>query len=163
MKSILFIRHAKSDWDSGVSTDFDRPLNQRGLRDAPAMGQRLKNSNFMPDLILLSSSVRTNQTIDLITKNASWEKANQIEMSALYHGSATNYMTIIGNLTIGLNNVVICAHNPTITVIIPNLSGEKVGNIPTCGMAKIDFEVQEWTEISNNSGNLDFLDYPKNI
>ena len=161
MKTIIFIRHAKSDWSSPQLSDFDRPLNKRGLRDAPNMGARLLS--IKPDLILLSSSKRTRQTIDIIAENARWNKVQRIEKDALYLASEKTYLNELSEIDNSFQTLVICGHNPGITSVINSLSGENFGNVPTCGLAIIQFEVNLWRAISMNSGSLVHYDFPKNI
>ena len=160
MKKIIFIRHAKSDWSSPELSDFDRPLNKRGLRDAPDMGMRLQNTK--PDIILLSNAKRTRQTIDLIIENAGWTDIRRVEKDIFYLASESVYLNEISASDNQLNTLVICAHNPGITSVINSLSGENITNVPTCGLAIITFELDEWSAISSNSGSLAHFDFPKN-
>ena len=62
MKNLYLIRHAKSSWDDPLQDDFDRPLNDRGMRDAPRMGKRLKEKDLHPDMILSSPANRALST-----------------------------------------------------------------------------------------------------
>ena len=66
MKTLYIIRHAKSDWNNPGLRDFERPLNKRGLRDAPFMGKKLVDLNVAPELIVCSPANRTTETVKLI-------------------------------------------------------------------------------------------------
>ncbi|MEZ4485136.1 MAG: histidine phosphatase family protein [Syntrophotaleaceae bacterium] len=72
MKRLTLLRHAKSSWHDPDLNDFARPLNKRGLHDAPLMGQRLANRNFQPDWVLASPAVRTRQTIETVSGTLTW-------------------------------------------------------------------------------------------
>ncbi|MEQ8324475.1 MAG: histidine phosphatase family protein [Vicingaceae bacterium] len=161
MKKILFIRHAKSDWGKKNLTDFDRPLNQRGLRDAPEMGKRLHSMNLSVDRVFLSPATRTRQTIELLIDKARWITIPMETMDELYLPSSKDFMNCITQATNDLNSICICSHNPGITAIVNYLANTSIYNIPTCGLAWLSFQVDDWLEISGGTGQLDHYDFPK--
>jgi len=162
MKTILFIRHAKSDWGFADLTDIDRPLNKRGKRDAPEMGIRLAEMNTKPEIIYRSPSLRTTQTIDLLTTTAQWLDVKIEEEHWLYHASTHDYLTGIEKVKAEHDVICLCAHNPGITDIVNYLSGEYIANMPTCAIALIEFEINDWKEVSGGTGKLLHYDFPKN-
>ena len=143
--------------------DFDRPLNKRGKSDAPEMGRRLLQGGDKPQLIFLSNSARTIETIELIKKHAHWEDVETIEKDWLYLASLDEYIKKIELLDDNLNHISFCGHNPTITSIINYLTGVYIGNVPTCGYAVVNFKVDSWQHIIDGSGRLKHYDYPKNL
>ena len=74
MKTLFLIRHAKSSWDDPALSDKDRPLGDRGRRDAPRMGKRLAKRNVRPDLILSSSARRALTTAEIIAKKLDYKR-----------------------------------------------------------------------------------------
>ena len=161
-KKILFVRHAKSDWSSPSLADIDRPLNNRGQNDAPEMGKRLRKQNQKPQRIFRSPSVRTTQTIDLLVKNAGWSDVDIKEKEWLYLASRRDYLSGIEEISNKHDYICLCAHNPGITDIVNHLSGEYISNMPTCAVALIEFETDNWKEVSGGTGKLLHFDYPKN-
>lgn len=162
MKKITFIRHAKSDWNLPELMDFDRPLNERGRNNAPNMGARMAKYEECPQLILLSAAVRTKETMKLFSEKAGWQDCKKIEKDWLYLASPQEYIKTVEKLANDLHYICFCGHNPTITAIINYYSGENLVNVPTCGLGMIEFDVDDWSSISRDSGRLMHYDYPKN-
>ena len=163
MKQLTFIRHAKSDWSLPELMDFDRPLNKRGKKDAPEMGRRLLSDGDRPQLILLSAAARTIETVELLKETAGWQDVETQEKEWLYLASMEEYIRTIEKFHDEIDHVCFCGHNPTITGIINYLTGVYIGNVPTCGVAIINFKIDSWKHIIEGSGRLKHYDYPKNL
>ncbi|MDN4166272.1 histidine phosphatase family protein [Cytophagales bacterium LB-30] len=161
MKRLLLVRHAKSSWDFPQLSDFERPLNERGLRDVQTMGQRLKALGIRPEGIVSSGAKRALDTAEGMGKI--WgESAKNIQMiPALYHADAEALCRIIKNLPAHLNQVMLVAHNPGITDLVNQLAVFSTDNIPTCGVVVIDFEVAQWQQVSAQKAQLHLYEYPK--
>ena len=162
MKKILFIRHAKSDWSFTDLADIDRPLNKRGKKDAPEMGKRLLDRKEKPECIYRSPSMRTTQTIELLSETASWQDVEIKEEDWLYMASRQDFLVGIEKIKNEIDFVCLCAHNPGTTDIVNYLSGENINNMPTCGIAIIEFNTDNWVEVSGGTGKLLLFDFPKN-
>lgn len=162
MKRLILLRHAKSDWSNIELTDFQRPLNERGRKDAPEMGRRIRKTEFNPEIILVSTANRTKETISLFVSAAEWEKTDLIEKDWLYLASQEEYIKYIEKMHDEVTHLCICGHNPTISNVINYFAGESITNVPTCGIAVIDFEFDSWKEIGFDTGKLIYYDYPKN-
>ena len=161
MKTIYFVRHAKSNWDYVELIDEERPLNKRGLRDAPKMAKFISEKIQKPDLLLTSSAVRTTETADFFAKMFD-QVPIKIE-SQLYHASEVEWFTLLKRLDNELKSVMIFGHNPAITSVVNILSESNIMNIPTCGVASISFDIDQWKSILDSEGTLDFYHYPKGI
>ncbi|HKK38059.1 MAG TPA: histidine phosphatase family protein [Cryomorphaceae bacterium] len=162
MKTIYFNRHAKSDWSNNELNDFDRPLNERGLRDAPKMGKRLKARREDIDLFVSSPANRAISTARLMAKAYDFPPEKIVEKDRLYLPSVMDFLNSVSEMDNSLRSIILFAHNPGITDVVEYLSNESLGNIPTCGIAKIEFPSAEtWEEISRGNGTLVFFDYPK--
>lgn len=163
MKTIYFNRHAKSDWSNEELNDFDRPLNDRGLRDAPIMGKRLKTREEVIDLFVSSPANRAIGTARLISHAYGYPLEKIVEVDSLYLPSVRDFLHAVAEMNSSLSSIILFAHNPGITDVVEYLTNESLGNIPTCGIAKVEFPLaNSWGEISGGTGKLIFFDYPKN-
>ncbi|WP_458701636.1 SixA phosphatase family protein [Sulfurospirillum sp. 1307] len=161
MKKLYLIRHAKSSWKEIGMSDFERPLNKRGKKDLPYMANRLKDFNIMPDLILSSPAKRAKKTAQKIAEIIGYDEKKIVYKETLYDSSYTTYRYLLDSLDDNLNEVFIVGHNPTITEVGEKLSGAILTNIPTCSIVCIEFDVDIFQEIKEESGKILFFDYPK--
>lgn len=160
-KNIILVRHAKSDWSNPGQKDFDRMLNQRGLVDAPRMGNELAKLNLNPTLIISSPAARTKATAEYIAEQLKYDTDTIEFIEDLYEASSRNVLSAINQLDNRHETVLICGHNPTFTHIAEYFTKEDIGNIPTCGMVHISFDVDDWTKISDQTGTLKSFIFPK--
>ena len=162
MKTLTIIRHAKSSWaDSGLD-DFDRTLNRRGKQDAPMMGQRLAERDVYPDLILSSPAKRADKTIKKIAKKIEYPREDIIFEEKMYLADVPELLKIIRSIENSVQHLMLCGHNPGVTEFSNYVSGERIDNMPTCGVAVIGFDINSWNDVDRNTGVLERFDYPKN-
>jgi phosphohistidine phosphatase len=160
-KSIVFVRHAKSDWSIPGQKDFDRTLNQRGLLDAPRMGKKLMEMGISADYIIASPAERAKATAEFVAEQLQYD-IDKIEwVENLYEASLRNVLQEINRLDDAFQTVLIFGHNPTFTHIAEYFTKEPIGNIPTCGMVCVDFDLDSWALISGQTGKMRFFIYPK--
>lgn len=162
LKRIFLIRHAKSDWNHKNISDYYRPLNSRGLRDAPKMGSKLFKHYGVPDLIISSGAKRAKQTAEFIAKKTNYptEKINTSDL--LYHASYSAFIDVIHNIDNHNNNVMIFSHNPGISHTVYELT-KSYKELKTCCIAVIESESENWTDISPESCHLSAHFSPKDI
>ncbi len=161
MKYLYLLRHAKSSWKDLSVSDFDRPLNKRGKKDAPKMGKFLNDRNVKVDLIISSPAKRTKETSKIIAEGIGYK--NQIIFDEnIYEASLEQLLALIKNLNKNLNSVMLVAHNPGLTELANYFVNEDIDNIPTCGIAAIKLE-NGWDEVKQNCGKLLFFEYPKKL
>lgn len=161
MKTIYLLRHAKSSWKDAELSDIDRPLNKRGKENAPFIGKRLKKRKVQPDLIISSPAKRTFRTAVLVAAELGYEEKNiRIEMS-LYGANTEEIHRFIQNLDDPLNKVMLVGHNPAFTQAVEHFSGTSIGNLPTSGVVRLDFDVKKWQNVKANKGKLVFFESPK--
>jgi phosphohistidine phosphatase len=161
MKRLVLIRHAKSDWSIPGQKDFDRELNTRGVMDAPRMGARLKDLQLFPSLVICSPAKRATQTMEYITEQLSVQ-GERITMEAdVYEASARTLLHIVNTIDNKETCVFIIGHNPGISFFSEYLTGKETGDMPTCSVAVIDFDTDDWATISQRTGNLTHYIYPK--
>ncbi|MCU0364408.1 MAG: histidine phosphatase family protein [Ignavibacteriaceae bacterium] len=160
MKTLYLARHAKSYWKDQSIPDFDRPLNSRGKRDAPFMGEVLNDKKIKPDLILSSSAKRTKKTaIEIASKLGYTEKKIQFNED-LYEASSNTIIKLIKKIEEKYDRVMIFGHNPGLTMLNNHISNHYIDNIPTCGIVALQFD-KKWSEIDKNSCKFLFFEYPK--
>ncbi len=160
MKKLYIIRHAKSSWDSDAKSDFNRPLNKRGKRDAPMMGEVLKKLAVMPDIILSSSAKRTTMTALIVAEKIGYDKEIVFE-DELYLASDSEIYNQIKRVDDDKDSLFIIAHNPGVTNFINRFSDDYILNLPTCGIFAMEFDVDSFKDIKPRSGKKLFFEYPK--
>jgi len=163
MKKLFIVRHAKSSWDSPGLDDFDRPLNNRGKRNAPEMGQRLALRNVKPEALITSPAKRAAATARRIADEISFPLSEIQKEPLFYHGSISNFISVLKSVNDKISQLMIFGHNPGLTDLTNHLSGSDIYNIPTCGIAEIDFDIASWQDLGKNVGNLISFDYPKKV
>ncbi len=154
-KTLYLMRHAKSDWRIGMD-DVDRPLNKRGLRDAPEMGRRLKARQAVPQLIICSPARRTRQTRELLGLEAETRYDERI-----YEASVEALLEIIQSLDERVESAMLIGHNPAIAWLINTLAAVELHQLPTCAVATLESGADRWEEFSSRPAALLDLDYPK--
>jgi phosphohistidine phosphatase len=162
MKTLLICRHAKSDWSNLYLKDIDRELNQRGMRDAPMMGERLYYRKYRPDLIVSSTAKRTVQTTVLIASELKFPEQKIMWVDRLYHASPATIQEVIFGIDNAYNNIMVVCHNNGITDFVNQLGGHITDNIPTCGMVCFRFDTDRWEDYPLVKPQFEFFDFPKN-
>ena len=157
--NLLLVRHAKSSWSNTSLTDFDRPLNKRGVSNAPLMGQRIREYGLHLDAIITSTAERAQETSKLIAKEMAYEIEDIDLESDLYHASREVFINILSKQQ--NRNIAMVGHNPGIQDFSYWLSSEPTVNFPTCGVIHISFNLDNWTEIYQNSGKAIRFEYPR--
>jgi phosphohistidine phosphatase len=160
-KRLTLLRHAKSSWSDAGLDDRDRPLNKRGKRDAPMMGQRLLQKKTRPSLILTSPAKRARQTVRLIAREIGYPVEFLQTEPELYLAEPATLLDVIAQQDNSFNDIVLCGHNPGITELTNQLSGKAIGNVPTCGMVFLEADITGWDELGNARCTLEEFDYPK--
>ncbi len=139
MITLVLVRHAKSDWGDPRLADHDRPLNARGLRDAPRMARRLADSGLRPDAILSSTAVRAATTADFF----SGPFGVPVELQdRLYAAPAA--MLLRAAAERAARSVIVVAHDPGISTLAAELSGGGIARMPTCAVAVFAWDESDW-------------------
>ena len=161
MKTVLILRHAKSSW-SGNTGDHDRPLNNRGRRDAPRIGELLRAEELLPDLILTSTAVRAHTTARLVVEASGFEGSIE-SLRSLYHGAPEDFIRALRALPDTYDRVLVVAHNPGLEELLEELTGEDEV-LPTAALAHVSLPVLRWSQIrANGSGELVNLWRPREL
>lgn len=161
MKTLYIIRHAKSSWDDPSLDDFSRPLNERGEKDAPRMGKRLKEKAITADLMISSPAKRALKTCKAIAKILEYPKEKILEEKRLYHASDAHILSILKTVKEPHDVIMIFGHNPGLTEFANSLLNQTIMNIPTAGVVAGKLDIETWKEIKFGCGQLLFFDFPK--
>ncbi|MBG9375145.1 histidine phosphatase family protein [Panacibacter sp. DH6] len=162
MKTLLLVRHAKSSWDNPSQKDFDRPLNNRGNKDAPAMAEKLAEKGVIPDALVSSTAVRALSTAKYFAKAFNYPGQNIIKTPALYEAPYDVYFDVISKFNNQFQSVAIFAHNPGITMFANKLTNTQIDNMPTCCVFAVQVETDNWSNFEQAKKTFWFIDYPKN-
>jgi phosphohistidine phosphatase len=163
LKQLIILRHAKSSWGDDSSPDVERPLSERGERDAPRMGKRLRARNARPDALLVSHAVRAQRTAKLVARTLG-VRAEIIEThQSLYLAEPGTVLALVARQDDARSCVMVIGHNPGLTDLanrlLPDLA---LDNLPTAGAVAIDFGTEHWKDVANAPARLAYYDYPKN-
>jgi phosphohistidine phosphatase len=160
VKRLVIIRHAKSSWSNALIEDFDRPLNERGKKDAPLMAKRLKEKKIIPDLLITSPAKRANSTCKKFAKVFNVDKKKIRKDPKLYHASESVILKIAKELDEKFNVVFIVGHNPGLTEFVNIASNLEIDNIPTAGVTVL--EISSWKKFGKEKSKAVYFDYPAN-
>lgn len=162
MKRLTLLRHAKSSWADPGQSDFERPLNRRGERDAPEMGRRLKIAGARPSLILSSPAVRALATARQVADALGYPREFLQTDEALYLASSERIREIVALQHDRYRDVLIVGHNPGITAFANEISDADIDNMATGAMVVVDVKIDTWRALMTASrGHCLLHDYPR--
>lgn len=160
MKTLILVRHAKSSHSFGPSSDFDRPLNERGFRDAADMGKKLFKKDVLIDQFVSSPAVRAKTTAELFVSEYDRKLKDIFFVPTLYHASTVNFLEIVRELKDTYKNVALFSHNPGITEFAASLSSTQIDHMPTCSVFAVSCMVDSWKDFEGSIKNFLFFYKP---
>jgi phosphohistidine phosphatase len=155
MKSLTLFRHAKTERDSETGRDFDRHLAERGLKDAPRMGEEIRKRGLEYDLILSSPAARASETASLAGLAPRYDER-------IYDASAGQLLAIVQEADDGSDRLMMVGHNPGFERLASRLLGQAV-EMPTGSLVEIAVPVDQWREVSDGTGRLACFLKPKEL
>ncbi|HZY81675.1 MAG TPA: histidine phosphatase family protein [Cyclobacteriaceae bacterium] len=164
MKTLIVIRHAKSSWDDPDLSDFNRPLNERGERDAPRMAKRLKEKDLTINTVVSSPAVRAITTCKVFMKTLRFPEDQVQTFRDLYHAGDEMILNVVRKLKdhpVENEVALLFGHNPGLTEFVNNLVDEDIDNVPTTGVVCCKLKVGSWKEVKWGCGEMEFFDFPK--
>jgi phosphohistidine phosphatase len=162
MKTLLILRHAKSDWGDSRLPDHDRPLNKRGKQEAPLIGELIRAQNLTPDLILSSSAKRARRTAELAAEACGYV-GEILHSRDLYLAGPEGYIEVINIMAEDENIVMVVGHNPGMEELVDALTGESV-TMTTANLAQVELPIQSWRDLQEHTeGKMINLWRPKEI
>lgn len=156
MKTLLLMRHAKSDWSADYGVDHDRPLNDRGIDSAKAMGSALTTDGLVPELVITSTAVRARTTAELAADAGEWDC--EIRLESRLYGSGADMAVQVATEAPAVDRLMLVGHQPTWSILVSVLSGERV-EMKTATVAVLGFD--EWPALESASGRLETVYQPR--
>ena len=163
MKNLILVRHAKSSWRDPSLDDHGRPLNKRGKRDAPEMGDRLARRGYGPDLLISSSAVRAMETARTIAGKLGYPQERIREEERLYLAGVDVLLEVVRGVSGTVDNLMLFGHNPGFTDLANVLGPRDLFNMPTCGVLHLRFASATWHAIGRDAGEEVLYDFPKSV
>ena len=160
MKRVYFIRHAKAGWSVPDTSDFERSISKKGKKDINTMGSYLLLRGINPDIILSSCALRAQETSDLLAEKINYDGEKHY-LEALYLSSLEAIKEIILAQDDTIESMFIVGHNPQLHELVNSLIDEHISKFPSLGIIAIDFDIDEWREIEDIKGKIDFFIFPK--
>lgn len=167
MRRLILLRHAKTERNAPSGKDRDRRLDERGVQDGADIGRWLVTHNYRPDLALVSTATRTQQTWSLL--QAEMPAARAEHLPDLYGADPSDLLSIIHGTDDNKRTLLILAHNPGLHELALGLiaGGDAAGrralaaNLPTAAAAVIDFAIHDWSDVTFRGGQLERFVSPK--
>ena len=155
MKSLTLFRHAKTERDSTTGRDFDRRLTERGERDAPRMGEEIRNLGLEYDLVLSSPAARAVETAELAGLSPRFDQR-------IYDASAGELLSIAQQAEGQVETLMLVGHNPGFERLASRLVGSTV-EMPTGSLIEIELPIDDWRDASDGSGRVVRFIKPKEL
>lgn len=161
MKTLLIIRHAKAE-SAFTLNDFERPLNERGKKDAPVVAKRVQERTIKIEAFISSPAKRAKKTAELFCETLGGNENEIIYISALYHAPAETFVSVIKDAANEFSCIALFAHNPGITDFVNQLADTiRIDNMPTCAVFAVKCNCNSWKEFEKAKKEFLFFDYPK--
>ena len=159
MKTIYLLRHAKSSWDDASLSDFERPLNERGLNAAPFVGEVMTRRGFSPAVVISSPAVRAATTAALVKESGGLNAELQYD-HRIYEASPITLRTVASEVGDDLDSVMLVGHNPGMEGFIRYLTG-RVEPMPTAALAVLELSIDSWKDLDADCGKIVEIIRPK--
>jgi phosphohistidine phosphatase len=164
MRTLYLVRHAKSSWGNPGLRDHDRPLNDRGLHDAPRMARLLAEQGVKPDLLVSSPAKRALTTALFFAEAFGISDDDVLRKPDIYEAFPQEILRIISELPDTAKTVLIFGHNPTFTDVANRFSEDDfIENVPTCGVVKIASSAPAWKEFYEGNAKVAACYFPKEV
>lgn len=164
MKRLLLLRHAKAVPATDPLVDIDRPLSDRGERDAQRIGERLRQQGPQPALILTSPAARALRTAHLVARTIDYPRDAIALDRRLYLAEPAAIIEIIAAQDAAIGTLLVVGHNPGLSELVHRLlPAFDVDDLPTCAVVGLDYgDAVKWERFANDTASLSYYDYPKN-
>lgn len=147
MKTLYLLRHAKSSWDEPGQSDHERPLNKRGRKAAPRMGELMAERDLLPDAIFCSTAVRAKETLEHIVSSSGYCGPVTYE-ERLYLAPVETYLELLEEIDDDISSVMTIAHNPGMAGVFAYFTGRGI-HFPTAALARIEIPIESWRELES--------------
>lgn len=161
MKTLLLLRHAKPENAVGGLSDFDRALNDRGRREAQAVGKYIQQQKLKLDLLLSSPALRARETTELLISAGGLHGGLRFDQR-IYEASSSQLLSLLSEVEAATLSLMLVGHNPGVVDLLEVLTGRTEGMAPAT-LAKIDLKADKWSTVSAGDGKLDWLVNPNDL
>jgi phosphohistidine phosphatase len=167
-RELLILRHAKSDWDSGAASDFDRPLNRRGKNDAPRVGAWLYREGLVPDHVISSPAERARQTAVKVCKGLELSKKQIVWNPEIYEADLSGLLAVLARCPSDARTVLLVGHNPGLESLVQYLAGDDLEGVkdgkllPTATVARLEMP-DDWSKLERGCAQMVSVTSPKGI
>lgn len=161
MLTLYLLRHAKSSWDDASKQDFERPLSNRGRKACALIGEYIEENEIDFDLVLVSTALRTRQTIELVKERAKIRGEVRYDQR-IYEATVSQLLEVIGQVDSDRKSVLLVGHNPGIEELLALLTGAPQP-VTTANFARIRIKATKWSASLANKGTLDWIIRPKEM
>ncbi len=162
-RQLFIVRHGKSDWSDPELRDIDRPLKNRGVRNAYAMAEFIKEKGLKPELMISSPAARALNTASIFFTVLDMKADEMLVDDRMYHASPGEIIEIVTEVQDNVHSIMIFGHNPSFTGLANIFLAEHIYNIPTAGLVFLDFAMDRWQEITKTKPVDYFFEYPKKL
>lgn len=171
MKTLTLLRHAKSGWDDPAARDFDRALNERGMRGARTVGAHMAKLGLQFDAVVSSPAVRCVDTLDGVWEgygrilHPSWDRR-------IYLASGVTLLDVVHDTPDSTRTLLMCGHNPgledLILMLVPDGADERLRDeveekFPTASLAELTIDVDHWADVRANGAHLSRFIRPRDL
>jgi len=163
MRTLYLIRHAKSSWDNPGLRDFNRPLNDRGQRDAPLMATLIAKMDIKPDLLVSSPARRAITTAQFFADALGIADDEVVRNQDIYEAYPQEILRLISELPELAETVFLFGHNPTFTEVANRFTDDFIENIPTCGVVRIESPAESWRSFYEGNARVTAKYFPKEV
>jgi len=162
MKQLTIVRHAKAGWGDATLSDFQRPLNERGLKDSVTMAQRLLAQGLVPQCLVTSPALRALTTAQQFAETLSLASSAFTTDKNIYEASNDRLHDVVWGLDDRYDDIMLVGHNPGLSDLVRSLVSAGIDELSTCEIIVVQFDCEQWHEIGPGSGRISFNDLPRN-
>ncbi|PLX01414.1 MAG: histidine phosphatase family protein [Marinilabiliales bacterium] len=162
-KSVIIMRHAKSSWEDSSAGDHERGLMDKGIMRTKKVAEFMIVNNINPQLILSSTAKRAVETAKIIADSISYEREKIVLSKKLYLSYTDDVFDELFEVDNNINSVMVFGHNPCFTDLVNMFLKKQIDNLPTSGMAVIEFKTDKWKEIPNSKFSVKHLIFPSKL
>lgn len=163
MRNLYLVRHAKSSWDTPGLRDINRPLNERGLREAPQMAKLLFKQGVQPDLLVSSPAKRAIGTALFFAEAFGVPDEAVQRIPDIYEADVRDILRIVCALPDSAQTVLLFGHNNTLTDVANLFTEDFIENVPTCGVVRIESGAATWREFYEGNSAVKTCFFPKDV
>lgn len=160
MKTLLLMRHAKSDWSATFDRDEARPLNERGRRAAARVGEWLTKVGAVPDRVVSSPAVRTRTTAERAVEAGGWQRTVALDED-IYDANPATLMRLMSSTPEDVRTLLLVGHEPGMSGTVAHLLGGAAVRFPTAAVARIDLDIERWVHLETGCGLLVWFVTPR--